>query len=138
MKHVVVFLVITISLLSIFGSSAIVFADSAKNDIKSICEEAVSNGDGNTPSFCTDYAKSTKDDNPVVGIINKVANIIAFLAGAVATIMIMYAGYGFITSDGNSEKVSRARQTIFYAAIGLVVIVSARLLVSFAIAVLIK
>lgn len=120
----------------IVSFSSVTYAQTASKEISDACDVAAANGD-KMPAFCEGYQKE-QTDNPVVGTLNKVANIIAFVSGAVAVIMVMYGAFQFITSDGNNEKVSKGRQTIFYAAVGLVVIISARVLVSFAIEVLIK
>lgn len=109
----------------------------AKNAVDDVCKAASQNGE-KLPTFCTDFTNTTTTANPVVETINKVANVLAFLAGSVAVIMVMYGGFQFITSDGNNEKVSKGRQTIFYATIGLIVIISARLLTMFAIEMLVR
>lgn len=43
------------------------------------------------------------------------------LLGAVAVIVIVVAGIRFILSRGNSDAVAKARNTIIYAAIGIVI-----------------
>lgn len=59
---------------------------------------------------------------------------IAFgLAAAIALLMIVINGYMYITASGDPKKTAEARQGIFYAAIGLVVSVSAITIVTFVI-----
>ena len=73
------------------------------------------------------------DEDPVSGsngIINTVANIIAWAGGVIAIFMIIFSGFRFITAGGDSGKVASARNTIIYAAVGLLVIVIARVIVS--------
>lgn len=120
----------------VFGGSVALAADPTSTTIEQLCKDASKNNNDVSPAFCDDYNKTNKTDNPVVETINKVANIIAYIAGAVAVIMIMYGGFLFIISDGSSDKVSKARQTILYAAVGLVVIIMARILINFAVMVL--
>lgn len=55
------------------------------------------------------------------------------LIGAFAVIYIIYAGIHFITSQGDPAGIAKARQSIIYAVIGLIVAVSAELIVTFAI-----
>ena len=64
----------------------------------------------------------TKD--PVTKTIGKVVTFFAWLAGICAVIWIIYGGFRFVTSYGDSQKVAAARETILYAVIGLVVIVA--------------
>ncbi len=55
------------------------------------------------------------------GIFATVANILLFLVGAVAVIMLIIGGLRYVTSNGQSEAVSGAKNTIMYAIIGIVV-----------------
>lgn len=75
-------------------------------------------------------------EDPVTGtngIITKIANIMAWFAGAIAVIIIMFAGFRLAKSSGDSSKVTQARETIIYALIGLVVVIAARFIVGFVI-----
>jgi hypothetical protein len=65
------------------------------------------------------------------GIIVKATNIIALIAGIAAVIMIIVAGFKFITSQGDSGAVADARKTIIYTTVGLVVIVLARTIITY-------
>jgi len=51
------------------------------------------------------------------GIIPAVAGII----GALATLMIVYSGFLFITSAGSPEKIKNAKTALTYAIIGMIV-----------------
>lgn len=76
------------------------------------------------------------DADPILGndgIIINVANYIAWFAGAIAVIMIIFAAFRFVKSSGDSAKVTAARETIIYALVGLVVIVLARVITGFVI-----
>ncbi|HEY5267593.1 MAG TPA: hypothetical protein VII94_00460, partial [Candidatus Saccharimonadales bacterium] len=79
--------------------------------------------------FCMDQSTSTTD--PVIGTLDNVTNIVSAIAGFIAVLMIVIAGFQMITSSGNSEKISTARNTIIYAAVGLIVIAIARLIIEF-------
>lgn len=63
------------------------------------------------------------------GILLKVADIVAFAAGAAAIILIIVSGIRYITSGGNAEKIATAKNTIIGALVGIVVIVLARSLI---------
>ncbi len=60
-------------------------------------------------------------DEIVAGILN----IVYSLAAAIAVIVIIAAGIMYIISDGDSAKISRAKNAIIYAAVGLVIVGSA-------------
>lgn len=67
------------------------------------------------------------------GVVLKAAELISIIAGIAAVIVIMIAGFMFITAGGDSGKISTAKKTIVYAVIGLVVIVLARTIIIFVI-----
>lgn len=86
-------------------------------------------GSGANSTVCTDAKQQVGKSNPLTGsdgLILKVANIIAVIAGLAAVIIIILAGLRFIQSGGNAEDVAGARRSILYASVGLVVIVVAR------------
>lgn len=53
------------------------------------------------------------------------------VAAGIAVLMIIIGAFMFITSAGNPEKAGKARETIIYAAVGLIVSLSALTLVEF-------
>lgn len=53
------------------------------------------------------------------------------LAGGIALLVITIAGFNFVTSQGEPQKVATARQTILYALVGLVISVFAFTIVKF-------
>ncbi|MEK7620840.1 MAG: hypothetical protein AAB395_00610 [Patescibacteria group bacterium] len=55
------------------------------------------------------------------GIFATVANILLFLVGAVAVIMLIIGGLRYVTSNGDQNAVTGAKNTIMYAIIGIVV-----------------
>ncbi|MDO8336592.1 MAG: pilin [Candidatus Saccharibacteria bacterium] len=55
------------------------------------------------------------------GVFAVVANILLFLVGAVAVIMLIIGGLRYVTSNGDQNAVTGAKNTILYAIIGIVV-----------------
>lgn len=75
-----------------------------------------------------------KDGQPTVdSTIEDVINIISILVGVISVIMIMIGGLKYVTSAGDSSKVSSAKDTILYAVIGLVVVALSQIIVQFVI-----
>ena len=70
-----------------------------------------------------------KLSNVVMGIINSVLGIIS----TVALIFIIIGGYNYMTSAGDPGKVKKAKDTLTYAIIGLVVVILAAVIVNFVI-----
>jgi hypothetical protein len=53
------------------------------------------------------------------------------VAGAVAVIVVTYGGFKYVTSNGNPQEVSKAKNTIIDGIIGLAIIMTAFGIVSF-------
>lgn len=75
----------------------------------------------------TIFPQVTADSNTVQGIFS----VVFYVIGAVAVIMIIIGSITMVTSGGDSQKVGKARETITYSAIGLVVAISAQLIIYF-------
>lgn len=65
--------------------------------------------------------------------IQTIVNILTVIIGIVAVIMIVINGFKFITSGGDTNKVSSAKNGILYAIIGLIIVALAQFIVQFAI-----
>ena len=61
----------------------------------------------------------------------KIVNILSIVVGVVAVIMIIYGGFRYITSGGESGSVSGAKNTLIYAIVGLVIVALAQFIVHF-------
>lgn len=64
-------------------------------------------------------------------IFKTIVNIILFVIGAVAVIMIIIGGVRYVVSGGDSSAVGAAKNTILYAVVGLVVAILAYAIVNF-------
>ena len=80
----------------------------------------------NGDSFCTTLPQATASSGTVQHIVQVVLGVFA----AAAVLVIVIAGLNIVTAGGDSAKVAKARGTIIYALIGLVVAVSADVIVS--------
>ncbi len=63
--------------------------------------------------------------------IKKIVNIFSAIIGIVAVIMIIYGGFKYISSGGDSGNVTAAKNTIIYAVIGLIIVAMAQFIVQF-------
>ncbi len=90
------------------------------------------NGAASDSAVCQEKANGTT--NPLTGsngLLIKIANIVAIVAGLVAVFIIILSGWKYITSGGDSSKIQSAKSTIMYAVIGLVVIALADVIIGF-------
>ena len=62
-----------------------------------------------------------------------ITNTLIFIVGAVAVLMLIVGGLRYVLSGGNSSNVESAKNTIFYAIIGIVVAILAYAIVNFVI-----
>ena len=67
------------------------------------------------------------------GVFRTITNVLLFLIGAISVIMLIVGGIRFTTSSGDSSAVQSAKNTIFYAIIGIVVAILAYAVVTFVI-----
>lgn len=64
-------------------------------------------------------------------VIKSIVNILSLFIGIASVIMIMIGGFNFVTSGGDSSKVTTAKNTIIYAIVGLVIVALAQFIVQF-------
>lgn len=60
-----------------------------------------------------------------------IANVLLYVLGAIAVIMIIVGGIRYATSTGDSSRIKAAKDTIMYSVIGLVVAILAFAIVNF-------
>lgn len=65
------------------------------------------------------------------GVFRQVTNIILYIVGIIAVIMLIIGGIRYVVSGGDSKKVTDAKNTVLYAIIGLVVCILAFAIVNF-------
>jgi uncharacterized membrane protein YgcG len=108
-----------------------VFADdTAKDNMERICAANPHS------SVCKDW-DSTQNPSPekaVSDTVRNIINIMLFAIGIVAVISIIISGIRFVSSRGDSGAVGKARTSLIYSVIGLVVAVTAFAIVNFVIA----
>jgi hypothetical protein len=64
-------------------------------------------------------------------LITTIINVFSAIVGSIAVIMIIIGGFRYVTSAGDSNNVSGAKNTILYAIVGLVIVVFAQIIVRF-------
>lgn len=75
----------------------------------------------------TNIPKTELSPNTVSNILNMVFAI----AGAVALLIIVVAGFRLVMSQGNPEGLAKARTAIIYALLGLLICISGAIIVKF-------
>jgi hypothetical protein len=115
---------VIVSAMVMFGVVALpvapVFADACSGSPVECAQQgtdSVSNGRGNPD----DLQKNIKT----------IVNVLLFILGAIAVIMIIIGGIRYATSGGDASSTKAAKDTILYAVIGLVVAILAYAIVNF-------
>ena len=71
-------------------------------------------------------------------IVKSIVNVLLFIIGAVAVVMIIIGGIRYTVSQGDQSQVSSAKNTILYAVIGLLVAIFAYAIVNFVVTSFVK
>ncbi|PID30847.1 hypothetical protein CSA80_03730 [Candidatus Saccharibacteria bacterium] len=112
----------------VFSAASVSAQDTVQN---ALCDGAT-NLQINDNSSATDCATATNNSTDKVNkTIKDIINIFSTIVGVVAVIMIIWGGLRYITSGGDSGKISNAKNTIIYALIGLIVVALAQFIVKF-------
>ncbi len=67
----------------------------------------------------------------LTGKVGTVINVLFYVAGAVAIIIMIIGGIRYITSTGDGKRIQASKDTILYAIAGLIIVILARAIVGF-------
>jgi uncharacterized membrane protein len=134
MKNYLVIVVGLLTLMAPVALPAVGYADCGSNG-KVANQVAGGAADASGPGAtvgCDPNGGLNGDSSTQVGkLAQTIVNIFSVIVGAASIIMIIYAGFRYITSGGSSERIGNAKTTLIYAIIGLIVVALAQLLVHF-------
>jgi hypothetical protein len=71
------------------------------------------------------------NDGSLSRVVRVIINLFSVIIGIVAVIMIMVAGFKYVTANGDSGNLSSAKNTLIYAIVGLVIVALAQFIVKF-------
>ena len=115
---------IALTTLSSLAISTSAFAD------EDIC------GSKNVPQHVQDAAGCGGNTGELPEVVINILNAIIGAAGLVAVVFIIYGGIQYMTSSGEAAKAKKARDTILYACIGLIICVLAFAIVNWVIGII--
>lgn len=87
--------------------------------------------DGSLSGDCTPDPEAGSGTDDISSIMTLVVNIISIVVGFISVVMIIWGGMKYVTSGGESAKITSAKNTIMYALIGLVIVGLAQFIVRF-------
>lgn len=71
-------------------------------------------------------------------ILNNVINVLTAISGTTALIFFIIGGYFYIFSFGNEEMATKGKNALLYSSIGLIIIISAYIIVKYIITLMVK
>ena len=135
MKKILLAIGISLSLLTPVGITFLnnnYASASAKSQTNSV--ESQTNTNSVKSQINAGVDATGQNDKRNAGDIAKVViNVMLFLVGILAVIMIIYSGIIYVTSSGNAPAISKAKTTLTYSIVGLVVAIFAYAIVNFVI-----
>jgi len=77
--------------------------------------------DGVCASNQGDSAVCANKDDKAEGFVGTLVNVLLYILGAISVIVLIIGGILYVISGGNSSSVAKAKNTITYAIVGLIV-----------------
>lgn len=117
--------IIAIAVFSILGTATIISSPTLAADAD-VCST-------NVPDSVKEAAGCNSNTDSLQSVITNILSAIIGVAGLVSVAYIIVGGIQYMTSSGDSSKTEKAKKTILYALIGLVVCALSFAIVNFAI-----
>ena len=117
MKKIIFLALVSLGIASVLGLSMVSSNASAQ----------VSSG---INAATTDEMKNKQIDGSN-GVIRTISNILIWVVGIVAVIMIVWSGFKYITTAGDASKVASAKSSLTYAIVGLTIAILSYSIVNF-------
>lgn len=124
MKYLRMFVVTILLAGVVFAASpaTAVLAAASSND--EICQTI--NGISPDGGTCNNPSGSSVNQLITIAI-----NMLSVVAGVVAVIMLIVSGFKYVTSRGDANQISSAKQSLIYAIVGMVVVALSQIIVKF-------
>jgi len=86
--------------------------------------------EGAEAARCTECPENLFGDT---GVFKQITNVVLYIVGVIAVIMLIIGGIKYVISGGDAKKVTDAKNTVLYAIIGLIIAFLAFAIVNFVI-----
>lgn len=110
----------------LLGISLPVFAEDCSNICSPNCTSV-------PPTVKDSYGCTSNTSDKLPGTIQKIVNAVILVLGTVAVVFIVIGGVQYMTSAGDPSKTKKAKDTILYATIGLIICALSFAIVNFVI-----
>ena len=116
------YVLLTLGLMFGLGLAVIPTGVGAADPFADACD-----GTASQSALCKDLDNSKKAPE----FIKDLVNMLLYVLGAVSIVVIIFAGIFYTTSVGDQNMVTKAKNTLLYAVVGLIVAVSAYAIVNY-------
>ncbi len=99
--------------------------------VGAVDKTAVCDGIGQIGGNKTDCNGTTNSSDSLTSIVKNIINVLLFIVGSLAVIMIIYSGIRYVTSTGDQSRITAAKNTLMYSIVGLIVAILAFAIVNF-------
>ncbi|MEI6237336.1 MAG: pilin [Candidatus Saccharibacteria bacterium] len=116
---------ISLSLLVVFGATTLFLSTGG------IVMAATTTGNEVCNGIMATGTEDCEDNGAITALVKTIISIFSWIVGVVCVIMVIYGGFRYVTSGGDSNNIAMAKNTILYALIGLVIVALAQVIVKF-------
>ena len=120
------YIILTLGIIAGFGLAALPSSVGAR--ALDVFDDACS-GSASTTALCED-----RNNEQIQGFVKNLVNVMLYVLGAISVIVIIFAGIFYVMSMGDATAITKAKNTLLYAVIGLVVALLAYAIVNFVLA----
>ena len=78
-------------------------------------------------------SEASNPDEVIAAKVTKPINVLLYIVGVLAVVMIIYGGFTYMTSAGDAAKVNKGKTILIYSIVGLVIAILAYAIVNFVI-----
>lgn len=120
MKHIRLFIIA--SILTLATSTGLAFITPAQLAFAATTPEQVA-------CEAINGSKDCSQGGDLTNLIKTIVHVMSVIVGVIAMVMIVFAGFKYITSGGESNKIANAKNTLIYALVGLIIVALAQFMV---------
>ena len=111
------------------GLASRVSADTIQDNLCGGINAAATGSSTKDTSGCSNGTSNT--DTALTNIAHTIINVFSIIVGIAAVVMIIYGGFRYITSGGDSNRVGSAKNSLIYPIVGLIIVALAQVIVHF-------
>lgn len=109
------------------------FADTGGTNVTGGLCAGINSGANNNLNTDCGTAGTGNGQSDISNLASRITNLFSLIVGIAAVVMVVYSGFRYITSGGDSNRVGSAKNSLIYAIVGLVIVAMAQFIVHYVI-----